>query len=203
MLKKAETGILRHAEGSTIVEYAIIAPVLMLLILGIVEYNMVMYGMAVLDGAITIAAREGHTGYVNSTSSGTCPSPVVNGTLTPQTQAQYINCLIGVHVGGLFDTSKLQISYVDTGSSAFNAASDTPTFPSGPCTNNPALANPPTFPMCTESSQTAGDIVVYTVTYPWPIYTPIVQSFLGSHGTFTLSASAVVKNEPYSIGVSR
>ena len=43
----------------------------------------------------------------------------------------------------------------------------------------------------------ANDIVVYTVTYPWKINTPMVSQFFSNDGELTLSASAVVKNEPY------
>lgn len=202
MFKRAIAGLIRRAEGATVIEYAIILPVLLLLILGIVEYNTVMYAMSVLDGAIIFAAREGSTGYVNDTSSGACPSPVVGGVVTPQTQAQYINCVIGAHVGGLFNTSNLQISYNDTGNSTFNSTTDAPTFPTGPCTNDPTKVSP-SLPLCQENTQSSGDIVVYTATYPWPIYTPLLRAFLGTNGTYTLTASAVVKNEPYNLSSSR
>ncbi len=40
-----------------------------------------------------------------------------------------------------------------------------------------------------------GDVVVYTVSYPWTIMTPIVSSVIGN--SIMLSASTVVRNEPY------
>ena len=40
-----------------------------------------------------------------------------------------------------------------------------------------------------------GDVVVYTVSYPWTIMTPIVSAVIGN--TITLSSSTVVRNEPY------
>ena len=43
----------------------------------------------------------------------------------------------------------------------------------------------------------AGQIVVYTVTYPWPLFTPLVSHFIGTDGIYTLSSRAVVKNEPF------
>lgn len=197
------TGFRHHVEGAAAIEYAVILPVLMWLVMGIIEYNCIMYASATLEGALNSAAREGKTGYVNATVAGVCPSPVVNGTVSPQTQASYINCLVGYHVGGLLDPTKLQISYNDTNTSTFNAASDTPTVSATPCTNNAALANPPSLPLCSENSQSAGDIVLYTVTYSWNIITPIMQNFLGVNGVYTLTASAIVKNEPYTTGVAR
>jgi hypothetical protein len=44
----------------------------------------------------------------------------------------------------------------------------------------------------------AEDIVVYTVSYPWPIMTPIMREIIGdAGGNIVLTARAVVKNEPY------
>ena len=40
-----------------------------------------------------------------------------------------------------------------------------------------------------------GDVVVYRVTYPWAILTPIVQTVAGE--TITHQASIAVRNEPY------
>jgi Flp pilus assembly protein TadG len=179
-----------------------VLPVLLLLLMGIIEYNTIMYAMAVLDGAITAAAREGSTGYVNDTGTGSCPSPVVAGVVTPQTQAQFINCFVGLRVAGLLSPSSLAVSYNDTASSTFSSTTDAPTFSATPCTNSPALVTP-SLPLCSESSQNAGDIVVYTVTYPWPVFTPILKPFFGNSSTFTLQASAVVKNEPYNVSSSR
>lgn len=176
-------------------EYAIIAPVLLLLLMGTFEYSMMMYASAVLEGSVTFAARVGKTGYVNTSGTGSCPSPVVNGSVSPQSQISYLNCVIVTHSSGLFSSSKLQVTYNDTGSSNFNGTNDLPTAASL-CTNNAALANPPTFPLCSENTQSAGDIVVYTVSYPWTLFTPVMRQMLGN--TVTLTSSAVVKNEPYS-----
>lgn len=50
----------------------------------------------------------------------------------------------------------------------------------------------------TESLGTASQIVVYTVSYPWKIFTPIMSSALGhDDGTLTLTSRIVVRNEPY------
>jgi hypothetical protein len=46
-------------------------------------------------------------------------------------------------------------------------------------------------------SGNAGDVVVYTVSYPWTITTPIMSSLIGANGTYAITAHAVVKNEPY------
>jgi len=185
----------KNQEGVTAIEFALVAPILFLLIMAIVDFSMIMFSTTVLNQAVISAAREGKTGYINTTSTGTCPSPVVNGIVVPQSQAQYINCLVGTNVSGLLNPNLLQISYRDTGSASFNTANDTPTATSA-CTDIPSQASN-SLPLCAEGSQSSGDIVVYTVSYPWPIITPMMRNYLGTNGVFMITASAVVKNEPY------
>jgi Flp pilus assembly protein TadG len=181
---------LGSADGATVVEYAIIAPILLLLILGIIEYNTIMYAMAVLDGSITIAAREGSTGYTSGSGG----------------RQAYIFSLAQAHSNGLLNPSKLTMSsksyanFADIGQPEPCISPPTPPCPGTPGVNFVDVNGNGQW----DSDQGAaglggaGDIVVYTVTYPWPIYTPILQPFLGSGGTVTISSSAVVKNEPYS-----
>jgi Flp pilus assembly protein TadG len=40
-------------------------------------------------------------------------------------------------------------------------------------------------------------IVVYTVSYPWPLFTPMMKHLIGTNGTFNLTTRIVVRNEPY------
>jgi Flp pilus assembly protein TadG len=40
-------------------------------------------------------------------------------------------------------------------------------------------------------------IVVYTVTYPWQLFTPLLSSLIGTNGVVTLTSRIVVHNEPY------
>lgn len=49
-----------------------------------------------------------------------------------------------------------------------------------------------------EGLGTPGQVVVYTVTYPWEMYTPLIGKFMGDgSGTINLTSRIVVKNEPY------
>lgn len=43
----------------------------------------------------------------------------------------------------------------------------------------------------------SGDIVVYTISYPWPVTTPVLGEVMGTDGVLTLTSRIVVKNEPY------
>lgn len=44
---------------------------------------------------------------------------------------------------------------------------------------------------------TAQQIVVYTVSYPWTLFTPMMGNLVGTNGVITLTSRIVVRNEPY------
>lgn len=83
-----------HEKGNTAIEFAIVAPVMLLLVFGIIEFSFVMATSAILEGAILTAAREGSTGYVPS----------------GQTQDAYIASVVKARVGGFLDPNKLIIT---------------------------------------------------------------------------------------------
>ena len=45
-----------------------------------------------------------------------------------------------------------------------------------------------------------GDIVLYRISYDWPLLTPFASQFMGDSGAFTLQASIAVRNEPWTAG---
>jgi Flp pilus assembly pilin Flp len=182
--------IVRNAQGSTAVEYAMVLPILLLFIMGSLEYDLVMYGMTVLEGATTTAAREGKTGY---TASG-------------MSQQQYIYGVVQTRVSGLMNPANLTISsksYANFAAIGQPEPCISPTLP--PCPGTPGVNFVDVNHNGTWDQDQgaaglggAGDIVVYTVTYPWQIITPFLKNVIGTSGVFTLTSSAVVKNEPYS-----
>jgi Flp pilus assembly protein TadG len=44
---------------------------------------------------------------------------------------------------------------------------------------------------------TQQQIVVYTITYPWKLFTPLMSAIIGTNGIVNLTSSIVVRNEPY------
>jgi len=44
---------------------------------------------------------------------------------------------------------------------------------------------------------TQQQIVVYTVTYPWKLFTPMLAAIIGVGGIVNLTSTIVVRNEPY------
>ena len=60
----------------------------------------------------------------------------------------------------------------------------------------PTVANAPT--TGTQNFGAANQDVLYTLSYNWTFFTPLVGKFLSTNGTsITLTASAVVENEPF------
>ncbi len=245
--------IFRRSDGSTIMEYAILAPVLMLLLIGTLEFSLIMYASAVLDGATAAAARMAKTGYNSNSVSGiplwtsntnytvgtminnggsvyictgagksaasggptgTSTSGITDGTATwafacdssTQSRSAYIQCYLAQHVQGLMNPSSITIAtksyatfneinqpepYTDVGGLGHYVTGDPYTDVNG---NGQWDSD-----MGTIGLGGPGDIVVYTASYPWPIYTPLIQQFFGNNGTVAISASSVVKNEPYTV----
>ena len=131
-----------RSEGTTAIEFALVAPILLLLILGVIEFSLIMTVNSVLEGAVLAAAREGSTGYVPP----------------GQTQDQYITSLIKARVAGLLDTSRLIIT--------IPTASDNP-----------------------------GQIVQYTISYPWPIVSNLLGKAVANGGDYTITVTGLVQNE--------
>ena len=174
--------------GVTAIEFAVVAPVMCILIMGIIEFAVVMMVYNVMEGATATSARTGKTDYIDGSG----------------TRQQTILDQITARAGSLLDPTKLTVTtkyykqydqigdpepYVDTN---HNGQYD----PGEPFTdiNGNGVWDAD---MGQSGFGSAGDIVVYTVSYPWPISTPIVSSFIGTNGIFTITTHAVVKNEPY------
>ena len=54
----------RCNEGVTAIEFALLAPVLLLLVMGIIEFSVIMFVSVMLEGSTDMTARLGSTGYV-------------------------------------------------------------------------------------------------------------------------------------------
>ena len=178
----------QQQDGVTAVEFAVVAPVFMLLLCGIIEFAMIMMVYNVMEGATAISSRLGKTGY---------SSPNV-------TRQQTIINAITARAGSLIDPAKLTVTskfykqfdqigdpepYIDTNGNGVHDAGEPYTDINGNGQWDPDMGS--------SGYGSSGDVVVYTVNYPWPISTPIINSLVGSGGNYNITTHAVVKNEPY------
>jgi Flp pilus assembly pilin Flp len=189
MASRAVLRRFRHSQsGVTAIEFAIIAPVLMLLLMGIVEFALLMMVYNVMEGATSISSRLGKTGF----------------SAAGVTRAQTILNSIDARVGDIIDSQKLTVTskfykqfdqindpepYIDTNGNGSHDSGETYTDING---NGQWDSD-----MGSSGYGSAGDVVVYSASYPWPITTPIMRELIGTDGIFTITTRAVVKNEPY------
>lgn len=160
----------RNDRGATAVEYALVAPIFLLLLVGQFELAYMMFTSVVVDGATNAAARLVRTGQVQ-----TAADPVST------FQTQLCNNLFSIISCG-------SLSFDVRTASTFAGITFGLTF------------NEDGTPTSTEfSTGTEGDIVVVTVTYQWTFYTPLVYVLFGDNqgSTKRVYSTAVFRNEPY------
>jgi len=179
--------ILRDQRGVTALEFAMIAPVFMLMIMGILEFSMIMYANTIMESATNSTSRLGKTGYN--------PAGI--------TRQQAITSSIQTRAAGILDVSKLVFTtkvYADFSRIGKPEPCLSPSSP--PCGGTPGVNYVDVngngswdSDMGAAGLGTAGDVVVYSVSYPWPVMTPLVKNIIGS--TFNITVRSVVRNEPF------
>ena len=171
--------------GVTAIEFAMIAPVFVIMLMGIVEFSLVMFVNSTIEGATAASGRYGKTGY---TAYGSSRKQQIIDTVAAKTNGLLDPSLITVTttVYPSFDSISKDEPYIDTNHNGTHdvgeAYTDTNHNGQWDSTGVAGLGN-------------ANDIVVYTVSYPWTINTPLIGRFFGS--PFIISSRTVVKNEPY------
>lgn len=180
--------LIAERSGISTVEFAFVTPVLLLLVMGIIEYSMIMFSMAAMESATAITARLGKTG---SSADGLSRQQTIINSIRDHTTGLLDPNLITITtmVYPRFDEINDPEPYTDTnGNGAYN--------PGEPYTDingngqwdqdmgAAGLGNP-------------GEIVVYTVRYPWRIMTPVIRPITGS--IFNITVRTVVKNEPFGV----
>lgn len=173
-------------EGVAAIEFALVAPPLIFLILGSIEFSIFLFVQSSLEGATFSASRLGKTGFVDA----------------PLTQEETIKQAIDNRVGFFLDMQDVAIeskSYADFGSIGqpepfIDANGDGVRDPSENYTdtNGNGVYDED---MGAEGAGNSGEVVVYTVSYPWRVMNPLFYAYMGE--TVEISSKFVVKNEPY------
>jgi hypothetical protein len=184
--------ILEDAYGATLVEFALILPVFLLLLFGIIEFSIIMFAKSTMEGATSITSRLGKTGY---TQDGLSRQEMLvnllveksNGILKPEDIE--ITTLVYQRFSDIGSAEPLSVDR--NGNGQYDSADgDSYQDING---NGQWDAD-----LGTAGLGGAGDIVVYNVHYPWNVKTPIMSNLMeNENGYFPLEASIVVRNEPY------
>jgi Flp pilus assembly protein TadG len=192
-------GRMRNAAraGSAALEFALVAPVFFILLMGSIEVGVMFFGQMVLQNATNDAARLVRTGQVT----GTLPNQVLTqaqinaGMVAGQamTQAQFRNFICNEISPVLACNSNLQID-VQAYSGFSSASYANPLTASN--TLNPNLNNYTPGSVCS--------VVLLRTFYTWSVITPLLTPFLTNmaNNQHLMSATAAFRNEPYTTGVS-
>lgn len=152
--------------GTTAIEFALIAPLFFMFLIGITELSLVLLTQHLLENATYNASRLAKTSY----------------TETGKTQLDTVINALDNELGSLsplVDVSKLSFSSMSYGS----------------------LSEIGVTGKGTEGLGTAQQVVVFTISYPWTFFTPMIGDLIGdSNHMMTLTSRIVVRNEPYDTG---
>ncbi len=174
--------------GSVLIEFALVTPILVVLLMGILELGMAFFVMSLLEASVREASRYGITGRTEEGMS----------------RADAILAIIEDRTIGLVDMTKIQVDTLVYPN--FGAIGTGETYVDGNA--NGAYDDGETF---TDSNSNgvrdadvgvpgvggSGDIVLYRIRYNWELLTPFTAGFIGKDGKIPISASVAVRNEPW------
>jgi Flp pilus assembly protein TadG len=179
----------KNNEGAAIIEFAIVGPALFLVLTGIIELGLILFTNSVMEGATNVGSRLGKTGF----------------TTGGMSREDYIRSEILRLSGGYLTPSSLNISILSYNSFS-NIGQPEPCIvpPTAPCPGIPGVnfvdINGNTTWDQDQGSTSAGgsgSVVLYRVTYPWRLFTPLMSGLLGTGGIYTITAVAAVRNEQF------
>ena len=174
--------------GATAVEFAVVAMSVFLLLFAVLEFSAIMLVSNIMESATAITSRLGKTGFITA---GETRESTILAEVTRQTQGL-------INPAQLSIASKYYAQFDQIGDpEPWNDANRNGIAETGEYTdingNGQWDAD-----MGLAGYGGAGAVVVYTVSYPWPIMTPLLSPFIGNaDGKYVITARAVVKNEPY------
>ena len=155
--------------GATLVEFALVAPIFLLIFFAIIELSLFMFASAVIEHAATSAARLGITGNTYGGAGGTATEQREN---FIRDEIQRLSFGLFANGGSALDVTPSIVPGLDTG---VDIADYDPL--------NAGFGG-------------AGQAVMYRVTYNWAIRTPIVATALGTE-TLNITTNVLVQNEEF------
>lgn len=179
----------RDRRGVSAVEFAIMGPVIILTVTGIMEVSMVLAVSSLLEGGLRDAARFGITGYVPAGS----------------TREDEIKKIIGDATVGLVDMSKAEVqtliypSFGDIGQpEPWDDQNSNGVYDVGEPYTDINSNGKWDADMGAAGLGGPGEIVLYKIKYEIGLMTPLMGPIMGgADGKVTLRASIAVRNEPY------
>lgn len=178
----------RNRDGTTLLEFAFGAPILITVMLASMEFGTIMLTNTLMESSLREAARFGITGQQ--------PNGV--------TRLERIIEIIDERTLGLIDMTQAQVdvlvypSFSDVGRGEdYVDGNANGTYDPGETFTDENANGQWDADIGAAGSGQSGDIVVYRLQYDWHTMTPFAQHFVGNGGVLGLTASIVVRNEPW------
>ncbi len=181
----------RRDDGSTMLEFAFVAPVLIVLLFGGMEVGMIFFADSLLEGGLREASRFGLTGAPPP--SGTHEDHIVevvnsNGAGVIVIDQTNIETLVYPNFTSIGEPEP----YTDTNGNGVHDAGEP--FTDINCNSqwDPDMGK--------AGLGHGGEVVLYSINYELELMTGLLAPLMGKDGKFPLAASVVVRNEPFDDG---
>ncbi len=183
MLLRRLRALARNTRGATLLEFAIVAPVMMVLLMGICDMAYQIYAQSILNGALQKAGRDSTIqGAANDTSD-------IDQKVTDMVKKIAANATF-TYTRKNYDAFSLikPEPFTDSNNNGVRDAKEcfTDINANGSWDSDPGVTG----------QGGANDVTVYTVTVTYPRLFPVAKLF-GWSQSMTISASTVLKNQPY------
>jgi len=170
----------RNTSGSVAIEFALIAPIFLLLLFAIIETSLAWFGGMVLENGMKQTARLIRTGQAQNTA---------------MTQNQFRDALCA-YISVVLSCAPDRL-YIDVRSYSNFAASAYPNPIAADGTMDPTMNS---YNIGSSSQGGGGNtIVLARAFYAWPMFTPLLGQFYANmaNNTHLLSSSVAFRNEPF------
>ncbi|HWU55623.1 MAG TPA: TadE/TadG family type IV pilus assembly protein [Rhizomicrobium sp.] len=176
-------------KGSAAIEFAMIAPVFFLLLMGTIEAGIIFFAQSALQNSVNDTARLVRTGQA------ACYSLDANNLCQAMTASQF-RAKVCNDVSVL-----LQNCTIDSNGNS-DLQFDVTAYPAGftGVTNSSPLSAGQNLPNLTAfNAGNACDVVLVRAFYSWPVFTPMLNFFLAnmSGNKHLIATAAAFRNEPY------
>jgi len=177
--------LLRDARGAALIEFAIIMPVMLLLVFGSLEFGLNVYMRAVLEGALQKAGRNSG---LQASAGG---QSAIDALVTSQVRAILPNAAVAFTRQNYQSISNVgrPEDFTDTNGNSVRDAGECFTDINGNGTWD------------ADDGRTgiggANDVVKYTATVSYPSWIPVGRA-LGISPTTSITATTILRNQPYS-----
>ncbi len=181
---------LRDRQGVAALEFALLGALIVTLAVGIIEFAMILFVNTLMEGGLREAARYGVTGFSGGAA----------------TRQEAVLAIVGQHTRGLVDIEEVSLETLVYPGFAEVGQPEPFTDANGNGSYDGAPAEPFTdingngvwdSDMGAAGLGGPGDIVLYTLSYDWPLMTGLLDGVIGTDGRMPLDASIVVRNEPF------